>query len=192
MQQKTGIDRSQITRSFSQKTDFGTSSLSKISDAYPELSIQWVITGKGEMLIGEDLSHNEKEIIHLYQNLDSKADQDFLFIQTMFFKTELLERKIMTGSFNEHSDLISEENRPKLFRALMETLLGLQHKRREKTFSYFEKKKAFEEIGLKGEAYSGQLSDMVKEEEWMERLTYLIKRHILLETEFAQQMIKEN
>ena len=192
MQKKTGIDRSQINRSFNQHTDFGASSLSKISDAYPELSIQWVLTGKGEMLIGEDLSHNEKEIIQLYQDLESKVDRDLFFIQSMFFKTELLERKILTGSFEELSEEIPEDNRPKLLRGLMETLLGMQQKRKEITFSYFEKKRAFEEMGSKGEPYSGQLSAMVRKEEWMERFTELIKEHILLESDSAQKMIEEH
>ena len=71
-----------------------------------ELSIQWVFTGKGKILVGEDLSHNEKEIIQLYQDLESKADRDLFFIQSMFFKTELLERKILTGSFEELSEEI--------------------------------------------------------------------------------------
>ena len=190
MQKKTGIDRSQINRSFRQQTDFGTMSLEKISDAYPELSIQWVVTGKGEMLIGEDLPHTEKEIINLYQGLESKTDQDHFFIQSMFFKTELLERKILNGSFNECSDQISEEKRPLVLRGLQETLLGFQFKRREKTFSYFEKSRAFEEIGIKGEAYSGQLSAIVREQEWMERITEMIKKFILLESKDAKKRIK--
>ena len=192
LQKKTGIDRSQISRSFSQQTDLGTMSLEKISNAFPDLSIQWVITGKGEMLIGEDLSHNEKEIIQMYQDLESKADRDLFFIQSMFFKTELLERKILTGSFEELSEEISEEKRPKLLRRLKEILLGMQQKRREITFSYFEKKRAFEEMGSKGEPYSGQLSAMVRKEDWMERFTELIKMHILLETDSAKNMIEEH
>ena len=192
LQNKTKIDRSQISRSFNQQTDLGTMSLEKIANAFPELSIQWVVTGKGEMLIGEDLSHNEKEIIQLYQDLESKADRDLFFIQSMFFKTELLERKILTGSFEELSEEIPEEKRPKLFRRLKEILLGMQQKRRELTFSNFEKKRAFEEMGSKGEPYSGQLSAMVRKEDWMERFTELIKMHILLETDSAKNMIEEH
>ena len=38
LQKKTGIDRSQISRSFNQQTDLGTMSLEKISDrASPEI-----------------------------------------------------------------------------------------------------------------------------------------------------------
>ena len=192
LQNKTKIDRSQISRSFNQQTDLGTMSLEKIANAFPELSIQWVVTGKGEMLIGKDLSHNEKEIIQLYQDLESKADRDLFFIQSMFFKTELLERKILTGSFEELSEEIPEENRPKLLKDLMEALLGMQQKRKEITFSYFEKKRAFEEMGSKGEPYSGHLSAMVKKEDWMERITELIKMHILLETDSAKNMIEEH
>ena len=192
LQNKTKIDRSQISRSFNQQTDLGTMSLEKIANAFPELSIQWVVTGKGKMLIGEDLSHNEKEIIQLYQDLESKVDRDLFFIQSMFFKTELLERKILTGSFEELSAEISEENRPKLLRRLKEILLGMQQKRREIAFSYFEKNRAFEEMGSKGEPYSGQLGAMVRKEDWMKRFTELIKMHILLETDSAKNMIEEH
>ena len=140
LQNKTKIDRSQISRSFNQQTDLGTMSLEKIANAFPELSIQWVVTGKGEMLVGEDLSHNEKEIIQLYQDLESKADRDLFFIQSMFFKTELLERKILTGSFEELSEEISEEKRPKLLRRLKEILLGIQQKEGRLRFHILRKK----------------------------------------------------
>ena len=68
----------------------------------------------------------------------------------------------------------------------------MQQKRREITFSYFEKNRAFEEMGSKGEPYSGQLSAIVRKEEWMERFTELIKMHILLETDSVKKMIEEH
>ena len=190
MQKKTGIDRSQINRSFRQQTDFGTMSLEKISDAYPELSIQWVVTGKGEMLIGEDLPHTEKEIINLYQGLESKTDMDHFFIQSLLFEKELLERKILIGSFELHADQVSEESRTGIFRELMEGLLGIQFRRREKTYSYLEKSRAFDQMEMKGESYSGELSDIIKEQEWMERITEMIEKYILLESEDAKKRIK--
>ena len=109
LQKKTGIDRSQISRSFNQQTDLGTMTLEKISNAFPKLSIQWVITGKGEMLVREDPSNVEKEIIQLYQDLESKADRDLFFIQSIYFKRELLEKKILAGSLESSNTNITME-----------------------------------------------------------------------------------
>ena len=47
-------------------------------------------------------------------------------------------------------------------------------------------------MGSKAEPYSGQLSAMVRKEEWMERFTELIKVHILLESDSTQKMIEEH
>ena len=95
----------------------------------------------------------------------------------------------MTGSFEELSEEISEEKRPKLLKRLKNS--SRDTTKRRGTFSYL-RKRAFEEMGSKGEPYSGQLSAMVSKEEWMEHFTELIKMHIFLETDSVKKMIEEH
>ena len=49
-QRKTGVDRGQMTRAFRNEREFGLRSLERMGRVYPYLSLDWVITGKGEML----------------------------------------------------------------------------------------------------------------------------------------------
>ena len=76
----TGIDRSLMTRAFSQERDFGLTSLEKIGKAYPELSLDWVITGEGEMLQPEKLSANMEDILNQYKGIKDENDKDLFTI----------------------------------------------------------------------------------------------------------------
>ena len=76
---KTGIDRSLITRSFNQIRDFGVTSLQKIGLSYPELSLNWVITGQGEMLL-PDLNE-VKYFMNHYNSIEENEDKNWFLIK---------------------------------------------------------------------------------------------------------------
>ena len=126
---KTGIDRSLITRSFNQTRDFGVTSLQKIGNSYPELSLNWVITGEGEMIL-PDLN-DAKYFTSQYNSIEEDEDKKWFWVQTFTLGVELSEMKILEGRFeqvfaNEMDGKYKEDL--KLFQ---EKLLWLQFKRRE-------------------------------------------------------------
>lgn len=52
--QKTDIDDATFNRQISSVKGFSKDSILKIKNAYPELNLNWLLAGKGEMLLRED------------------------------------------------------------------------------------------------------------------------------------------
>jgi len=53
-EKKIGTSEGTIRRFFGDKNGLTVSTLSKISDFYPELNLDWLITGRGDMLFDEE------------------------------------------------------------------------------------------------------------------------------------------
>lgn len=61
-ERETGVSDGQISKLLRLNTSIQTNTLAKIKDSFPQLSIDWLLTGKGEMILAEENvpTHNEE------------------------------------------------------------------------------------------------------------------------------------
>lgn len=84
-----------IRRAINNKTDIQSKWLSKIADNYPQLNLNWLITGKGSMIIStQNKDSNELPIAH---HTDSKEGIPLIPINAM------------TGAFTEDQQIMEYE-----------------------------------------------------------------------------------
>lgn len=60
LQKEIGLGNAYFSTTLKRNSAIGSDVIEKISYSYPDLSIDWLITGKGEMLKGEDAAISEK------------------------------------------------------------------------------------------------------------------------------------
>ena len=84
-----------IRRAINNKTDIQSKWLSKIADNYPQLNLNWLITGKGSMIIStQNKDSNELPIAH---HTDSKEGKPLIPINAM------------AGAFTEDQQIMEYE-----------------------------------------------------------------------------------
>ena len=183
-QRKTGVDRSLMTRAFSQERDLGLTSLEKIGKAYPELSLDWVITGEGEMLQPEKLSEEMDEIINQYKSIKDENGKDRLRIQVELFERELAEMKILKSTADDYLNIDDQFNLT-ISERLQERLLWLHYLRRERWKRHLESLQVMDAMfngKPKDDQYSGQLSKPIKLKDSINKIDKRIKEFIFLKS----------
>ena len=189
-QRKTGIDRSLMTRAFSQERDLGLTSLKKIGKAYPELSLDWVFTGKGEMLKPEKLSEEMDDILNQYKTIKDENDKDRLRIQVELFERELAEIKILKSTADDY--LIDNDDQfiQTMTERLQERLLWLHYLRRERMKRHIDSNRALVEMGNNpGTPYSGQNSAPFRTKDSLIKADNRIKAFIFLKSKESRNLM---
>lgn len=80
LEQLLYLNRGNISNISTKNGAIGSDKLSKICENMPELSIEWLLTGKGEMLKSEDITipHNN---IEQDKNAIEKLEQEVIFLK---------------------------------------------------------------------------------------------------------------
>ena len=191
-QRKTGVDRSLMTRAFSQERDLGLTSLEKIGKAYPELSLDWVFTGKGEMLKPEKLSEEMDDILNQYKTIKDENDKDRLRIQVELFEKELAETKILKSTADDYLTGNDDQFNQTITERLQERLLWLHYLRRERRKRHLDSLRVMGEM-LNGQSketlYSGQLSKPIRTKDSLNKMDKRIKDFIFLMSKESRNLI---
>ncbi|MDH6354679.1 hypothetical protein M2132_001008 [Dysgonomonas sp. PH5-45] len=66
-----GISEGYITNALKKKASIGTEVISKIGVAYPELNVNWLLTGEGQMLKTKDNNRSEQAIEKYIQEIEA-------------------------------------------------------------------------------------------------------------------------
>ena len=94
---KTGLDYSHLHTIITGKGDPGFDTCSKISEAYPELSITWLITGIGEM---ENITREERNDIQRVRAWRDENSTDASAVLYLF-KAEYSDHKFLSSELRE-------------------------------------------------------------------------------------------
>ena len=94
---KTGLDYAHLYKIMNGTNDPGFDTCSKISDAYPELSLTWLITGTGEM---KKITREEKNDIRRVRDWREKYFLDVSAILSLF-SIEYSERKSLSSELRK-------------------------------------------------------------------------------------------
>ena len=189
-QRNTGIDRSLMTRAFSQERDFGLTSLEKIGKAYPELSLDWVITGEGEMLQPEKLSANMEDILNQYKSIKDENDKDLFTIQVDVFEMERAEMKVLISKADDYLIDNDDQFKQTISERLQERLLWLHYLRRERIKRHLDSNRALVEMGNNpGTPYSGQNSAPFRTKDSLIKADNRIKAFIFLKSKESRNLM---
>ena len=127
---KTGIDYAHLYKITNGTNDPGFDTCSKISDAYPELSLTWLIAGSGEM---KNITREERNDIQRVRDWREKNSLDVSAVLSLF-AAEYSERKGL-GSELRKKRVYDEQ----LISRLKGILLELHMERRELWSEIYEK-----------------------------------------------------
>ena len=127
---KTGIDYAHLYKITNGTNDPGFDTCSKISDAYPELSLTWLIAGSGEM---KNITREERNDIQRVRDWREKNSLDVSSVLSLF-AAENSERKVL-GSELRKKRVYDEQ----LISRLKGILLELHMERRELWSEIYEK-----------------------------------------------------
>jgi transcriptional regulator with XRE-family HTH domain len=94
---KTGLDYAHLYRITKGNGDPGFDTCSKISEAYPQLSITWLITGIGEMKNITREERNDIKRIRKWRDENSTDTSAVLYL----FKAEYLDHKFISSELRE-------------------------------------------------------------------------------------------
>ena len=94
---ETGLDYAHMFRITKGNGDPGFDTCSKISEAYPELSITWLITGIGEMKNITREERNDIKRIRAWREKNSTDTSAVLYL----FKAEYLDHKFISSELRE-------------------------------------------------------------------------------------------
>ena len=129
---RTGLDYAHLHKITTGINDPGFETCSKISEAYPELSLTWLITGEGEM---KNISREERNDIHRVKAWRDENATDTSAVLYLF-KTEQQDNKSLISSLR-HKGVFDEQ----VIKRLKGILLELFIERRELWSSVYEKYK---------------------------------------------------
>ena len=129
---KTGLDYAHLHKITNGINDPGFETCSKISEAYPELSLTWLITGEGEM---KNISREERNDIQRVKAWREENITDTSAVLYLF-KTEHLDNKSLISNLR-HKGVFDEQ----IIKRLKGILLELCIERRELWSNVYEKYK---------------------------------------------------
>ncbi|PTN09333.1 helix-turn-helix domain-containing protein [Mangrovibacterium marinum] len=96
-----GVQRSNVTHVLQGRNKPGFLFISKLLETYPDVNAKWLITGQGEMLIGEP----KKEVVDLFDTPAMEEQPPNVSANTPPTERHEPEQKISTSS--ETSDVLS-------------------------------------------------------------------------------------
>ena len=129
---ETGLDYAHMFRITKGNGDPGFDTCSKISEAYPELSLTWLITGIGEMKNITREERNDIQRVRSWRDENATDTSAVLYL----FKTEQQDNKSLISSLR-HKGVFDEQ----VIKRLKGILLELFIERRELWSSLYEKYK---------------------------------------------------
>ena len=129
---KTGLDYAHLHKITNGINDPGFETCSKISEAYPELSLTWLITGLGEMKNITREERNDIQRVRVWRDENSTDTSAVLYL----FKTEHLDNKSLISNLR-HKGVFDEQ----IIKKLKGILLELFIERRELWSNVYEKYK---------------------------------------------------
>ena len=115
---KTGLDYAHLHKITNGINDPGFETCSKISEAYPELSLTWLITGEGEM---KNISREERNDIQRVKAWREENITDTSAVLYLF-KTEHLDNKSLISNLR-HKGVFDEQIIKRLKGILLELLI---------------------------------------------------------------------
>ena len=130
---ETGLDYAHMFRITKGNGDPGFDTCSKISEAYPELSLTWLITGIGEMNNITREERNDIQRVRSWRDENATDTSAVLYL----FKTEQQDNKSLISSLR-HKGVFDEQ----VIKRLKGILLELFIERRELWSSVYEKYKS--------------------------------------------------
>ena len=103
---KTGLDYAHMHKITKGDGDPGFDTCSKISEAYPQLSITWLITGIGEM---ENITREEKNDI---QRIRKWRDENLTDASAVLylFKAEYLDHKFLSSELRKKKEFMTNRS----------------------------------------------------------------------------------
>lgn len=127
---KTGLDYAHLYKITNGTNDPGFDTCSKINNAYPELSLTWLITGSGEM---KNITREERNDIQRVREWRERNSLDVSAILSLF-----------TSEYSERKSLSSELRKKRVYdeqviSRLKGILLELHMERRELSSEIYEK-----------------------------------------------------
>ena len=129
---KTGLDYAHLHKITNGINDPGFETCSKISEAYPELSLTWLITGLGEMKNITREERNDIQRVKAWRDENATDTSAVLYL----FKTEHLDNKSLISNLR-HKGVFDEQ----IIKRLKGILLELFIERRELWSNVYEKYK---------------------------------------------------
>ena len=129
---RTGLDYAHLHKITTGINDPGFETCSKISEAYPELSLTWLITGEGEMKNISREERNDIQRVKAWRDENTTDTSAVLYL----FKTEQQDNKSLISSLR-HKGVFDEQ----VIKRLKGILLELFIERRELWSSVYEKYK---------------------------------------------------
>ena len=129
---KTGLDYAHLHKITNGINDPGFETCSKISEAYPELSLTWLITGLGEMKNITREERNDIQRVKAWRDENATDTSAVLYL----FKTEHLDNKSLISNLR-HKGVFDEQ----IIKKLKGILLELFIERRELWSNVYEKYK---------------------------------------------------
>ena len=129
---RTGLDYAHLHKITTGSNDPGFETCCKISEAYPELSLTWLITGEGEMKNISREERNDIQRVKAWRDENTTDTSAVLYL----FKTEQQDNKSLISSLR-HKGVFDEQ----VIKRLKGILLELFIERRELWSSVYEKYK---------------------------------------------------
>ena len=129
---RTGLDYAHLHKITTGSNDPGFETCSKISEAYPELSLTWLITGEGEMKNISREERNDIQRVKAWRDENTTDTSAVLYL----FKTEQQDNKSLISSLR-HKGVFDEQ----VIKRLKGILLELFIERRELWSNLYEKYK---------------------------------------------------
>jgi len=179
---ETGISESQVSRMRSNKQEPGSSAMGKITMAYPQLNLRWLIIGEGEML-ADRLSEEEQELLKYFRDASEDLGERTDFrIRVQFFWHEFQELQLLMDRLK----LIAPELESSKKRLLKWHLWEYQERRRWLDVHLFYIKRQVQEGRLSAD--TTEIKDVEKQVEDIEEKIKLWHR---LESEEAKKIMEE-
>ena len=182
---KTGLDYAHLHKITNGINDPGFETCSKISEAYPELSLTWLITGEGEM---KNISREERNDIQRVKAWREENITDTSAVLYLF-KTEHLDNKNLISNLR-HKGVFNEQ----IIKRLKGILLELFIERRELWSNVYEKYKNDYAATKKPEELTEEeiLQDMHGSPELKGLDEYIVSFCALGKKSQSQEIIKEH
>ena len=149
----TGLDYAHLHKITNGINDPGFETCSKISEAYPELSLTWLITGEGEMKNITREERNDIQRVKAWRDENATDTSAVLYL----FKTEHLDNKSLISNLR-HKGVFDEQ----IIKRLKGILLELFIERRELWSNVYEK--------YKNDYLAEKDTDKLTEEEVLEEM----------------------
>lgn len=130
MNKNAGLSRALLSKAIEKHQGLNSTTIKRISDTYPNLNIDWLVTGRGVMLINEELPKLSKQNIHkLPKDLENSIYRQIvwhLLLQDSYKETHerLIEIIDTLNSINEQTSTLAEQL--SRIRVLLETQYAIQ------------------------------------------------------------------